>query len=92
MNLEKFIENFAEQFDDTDVIEIKASSSTWFKVDNFTLTYYGTESEKEPTTAIDEINSSSDLKNAVIYNVAGQRMNVLQKGINIVNGKKVYVK
>ena len=75
-----------------DVIEIKASSSTWFKVDNFTLTYYGTESEKEPTTAIDAINSSSDLKNAVIYNVAGQRMNVLQKGINIVNGKKVYVK
>jgi hypothetical protein len=28
----------------------------------------------------------------VIYNLSGQRLNSLQKGINIVNGKKVLVK
>lgn len=31
-------------------------------------------------------------ENAVIYNLAGQRMNKLHKGVNIVNGKKVLVK
>lgn len=30
--------------------------------------------------------------NAEIYNLAGQRLNKLQKGVNIVNGKKVLVK
>jgi len=30
--------------------------------------------------------------NAVIYNLAGQRMSKLQKGVNIVNGKKVFIK
>jgi len=30
--------------------------------------------------------------NAVIYNLAGQRISKLQKGVNIVNGKKVLVK
>ena len=28
-------------------------------------------------------------ENALIYNVAGQRMNKAQKGINIINGKKI---
>ena len=32
------------------------------------------------------------LKPQGIYNIAGQRLNSLQKGINIVNGKKVFVK
>ena len=31
-------------------------------------------------------------ENAEIYNLAGQKMNKLQKGVNIVNGKKVLVK
>ena len=37
------------------------------------------------------INSLNDVKdsNDVIYNVAGQRLNKVQKGINIVNGKKI---
>jgi len=41
-------------------------------------------------TAITNAKSSSN--NGVIYNIAGQRMNGLQKGINIVNGKKVLKK
>ncbi len=40
--------------------------------------------------AIDGINSV--IENAEIYNIAGQRMNKLQRGVNIVNGKKVLVK
>ena len=32
------------------------------------------------------------IKNASIYNLQGQRLNTLQKGLNIVNGRKVFVK
>ena len=32
------------------------------------------------------------LKNVSIYNLQGQRISTLQKGLNIVNGRKVYVK
>lgn len=35
---------------------------------------------------------SSNSNNAAIFNIAGQRLNSLQKGINIVNGKKVLKK
>ena len=35
------------------------------------------------------ISTIDTIDNAVIYNVAGQRINKAQKGINIVNGKKV---
>ena len=37
-------------------------------------------------TAIENVNTNSD---AVIYNLAGQRMSKTQKGVNIINGKKV---
>lgn len=44
-------------------------------------------------TGIEEVQSSRPVqKDNVIYNLAGQRLNKLQKGINIVNGKKVLVK
>ena len=32
------------------------------------------------------------LKDATIFNLAGQRMSKLQRGLNIVNGKKYIVK
>ena len=35
---------------------------------------------------------SDDNEGAVIYDLNGIRQNQLQKGLNIVNGKKVYVK
>lgn len=38
------------------------------------------------------INGISMDENATIYSVAGQRLNKTQKGVNIVNGKKVLVK
>ena len=38
------------------------------------------------------LKSIEDEKQTVIYNVAGQRLNKTQKGVNIVNGRKVMVK
>ena len=44
-------------------------------------------------TGISEINGQWSMDNGQsIYNVAGQRLSKMQKGINIVNGKKVLVK
>ena len=37
-------------------------------------------------------NSQEPMANSEIYNLAGQRMSKLQKGVNIVNGKKILVK
>ena len=44
------------------------------------------------TTGIEEICSKRSEVRDYIYNLQGQRLTSLQKGLNIVNGKKVYVK
>ena len=49
--------------------------------------YVALPGEDDPT-AIENVNVNVDLDGA-IYNIAGQRMNKMQKGINIVNGKKI---
>ena len=43
------------------------------------------------TTGIQNV-KADDLKNATIYNLQGVRMQNVQKGLYIVNGKKVVVK
>ena len=43
----------------------------------------------EDATAIKTIDNGQQTTEGVIYNVAGQRLNKMQKGINIVNGKKI---
>ena len=43
---------------------------------------------EDDATAIENVNVNDNL-NGAIYNVAGQRLNKAQKGINIVNGKKI---
>ena len=43
-------------------------------------------------TAISEVKKEGVKSKKTIFNVAGQRMSKLQKGLNIVNGKKVLVK
>ena len=45
--------------------------------------------EGEDATGISGLNDVNCLNDAVIYNVAGQKLSKLQKGINIVGGKKV---
>ncbi|MDE7117894.1 MAG: DUF5339 domain-containing protein, partial [Bacteroidaceae bacterium] len=73
-------------------VTIKAFSTSWFKADDFRLTYYGNESDKE-VTGIEETeiaNTAND--NAPMYNLAGQQVGKDYKGIVIVNGKKLYIK
>lgn len=50
-----------------------------------TLTFFF---EEDDPTGVNDLNVDINL-NSVIYNVSGQRLNKMQKGINIVNGKKV---
>jgi len=46
--------------------------------------------EADDATAINEVNGQCSMVNGQsIYNLAGQRINKLQKGINIVGGKKI---
>ena len=45
--------------------------------------------DEESETAITNVNVNGSGNNAAIYNMSGQRVSKLQKGVNIVNGKKV---
>lgn len=57
------------------------------KANIITLNLDGTE------TAIECIDNVQTAKgNDIIYNLAGQRLSKMQKGVNIVNGKKIFVK
>lgn len=65
------------------------TSANWIAADNWTLSFHGKNSSLVPTQ-IDVV--ESEPAEVVIYNLAGQRLTTLQKGINIVNGKKILVK
>ena len=45
--------------------------------------------ESEDATAIANVNVNGNANNAAIYNMAGQKLSKLQKGVNIVSGRKV---
>ncbi|MDO5481568.1 MAG: hypothetical protein Q4F47_00765 [Bacteroidaceae bacterium] len=73
------------------------SGDKWTCMDEFTLVYYGTESEKELTSTDIEGVESSAVTPVAIYTVSGAQVDALQKGINIVkysdgSTKKVLVK
>lgn len=73
------------------IIKEGAVKYDWVVADNFRLKYYG----KEKPTAIenvDEVVTPSLQGGAAIYNLQGQRLNYVQKGVNIVGGKKILVK
>ena len=61
-----------------------AAGKGYLVIDNAVKAFYGFEGDIE--TAIKSVNAPAD---AVIYNLAGQRLSKTQKGVNIVNGKKV---
>ena len=44
------------------------------------------------TTGIEVVRNKKEVVGDYIYNLQGQRLSTLQKGLNIVNGQKVYVK
>jgi hypothetical protein len=43
----------------------------------------------DDATAISTVNGEESMVNGSVYNLAGQRLQKMQKGINIVNGKKI---
>ncbi len=63
----------------------------WVALDCFRLYYLGTAQPGKDPVAIENVANKISVS-ADIYNLAGQRINSLQKGINIVGGKKVFVK
>ena len=67
-------------------------ADSWVVIDNFRLKYYGNGAEPvinsiEGVRTVGETNATR-----VIFNLAGQRLTSPQKGLNIINGKKVVVK
>lgn len=74
--------------------------ATWTKVGIQSIYYGGGECNKSVVAWIDNPNASTinDINadiaagKVVIYNMAGQRLEVPQKGVNIINGRKVVIK
>lgn len=64
----------------------EAGSTDYCGCDNFCLIYLG----DDPTTGIATVTKKTAQK--AIYNVAGQKVSAPVKGLNIVDGKKVYIK
>ena len=63
----------------------------WIVMDNWRLKYYGTDVEDPDAIngiVSDEINKGTKASKG-IYNMLGQRLSKVQKGVNIVGGKKV---
>ena len=72
---------------------------SWAIFDDFTLTYYGTDSEKQQSSDAVEIEGigRSTASNTAIYSISGVRMNAVQRGINIIRSndgvvRKVLIK
>ncbi len=64
-------------------------SNDWCLFDNFRLFYLG----KEAPVGIEyPLGQDNQTAAHAIYNLQGQRVNTLQRGINIVDGKKIFVK
>lgn len=67
----------------------------WCVMDNWRLKYYGNEViDPDAIRGIesDEINKTATAASQGIYNMLGQRLSKLQKGVNIINGKKIIKK
>ena len=63
---------------------ITVASGTPVKAINFDF-------DDDDATTIEMVNGQYSMVNGSIYNLAGQRINKMQKGINIVNGKKMVI-
>ena len=77
-------------------------NTVWCTFDDFTLTYYGSNSVRESSgDAFAEFApvgvkgvevAQPSQTDTMIFNLLGQRLNKVQKGVNIINGKKVLMK
>jgi hypothetical protein len=78
--------NVAKEYSITIGMKVENTTATWVNFDNFKL------ERLESTTDIHGISTTPTKNNTVIYNLWGQKLAKPQKGINIINGKKVLVK
>ena len=80
------------------IVALNIDISTYTKglytvtVENSRESFTGEFEFETQTTGIKEIRNNNVRMRTEIYNLQGQRLNSLQKGLNIVNGQKVYVK
>lgn len=74
------------KLDEQSNVTIKASSTNWFKADNFRLTFFGTGSAKEET-GIEETEIVTAPATGILYNLAGQQVTESYKGIILKDGK-----
>ena len=58
----------------------------YLEIESKAKAFYGLFEDDAP--AIENVNDNDNL-NETIYNLAGQRINKAQKGVNIINGRKV---
>ena len=65
-------------------------TNDWTIFNNWTLTYLGSGEENRPE-AVNDIQAAKGAAQT-IYNLAGQKVEKVQKGIYIINGKKMVVK
>jgi hypothetical protein len=59
----------------------------WTTIDNFHLTYYGPR-----RTDVQDVMTSTRNEVKGIYAITGQRLSVPRKGLNIIDGRKVFIK
>lgn len=78
---------------DTTGKECTPFTGTWYSADDFELVLVeNKEPNFNPATGVEAIEQKNAYAEKAIYNLAGQRIVRLQKGINIVDGKKIFVK
>ena len=67
-------------------------ADSWIVIDNFRLKYYGN-GEEPVITGVESVKTVGETNAPrVIYNLNGQKVQKAQKGLYIVNGKKVVIK
>ena len=91
-----FIGGFVLAIDAGNIVALNVDISS-YAIGRYTVTVENSQESftgefETQTTGIEEISSKRSEVRDYIYNLQGQRLTSLQKGLNIVNGKKVYVK
>jgi hypothetical protein len=64
----------------------------WLVVDNWRLKYLGKENPQDVIDGINDVITTPVQDVKTIYNLSGQKLTKVQKGVNIINGKKYVVK
>ncbi len=73
------------------VLDGNVVSYNWCVWDNFAISYLGNDEAPDAVESI-TAEATGELENAAIYDLSGRKVAKAQKGIYIVNGKKVVIK